>query len=119
LLSIEHITNAQQIGLQWLAPGFDGGSAVLDFSIWYDEATQGAQWTEAVAGLSELQYTINGLVQGELYQFKVQARNEYGFSVYSEVESILAAQIPAQPAVPVTNWQPDNGSPSDENTSKV
>ena len=32
----------------------------------------------------------------------------YGFSVYSNTVSILAAQEPAQPVAPVTTWTPDD-----------
>jgi len=38
----------------------------------------------------------------------VQAHNAYGYSTYSNVVSILAAQVPAQPSTPTTTWSPDN-----------
>jgi hypothetical protein len=38
----------------------------------------------------------------------VQAQNAYGYSTYSNVVSILAAQVPAQPLAPTTTWSPDN-----------
>jgi len=49
------------------------------------------------------------LTEGSTYQFKVEARNAYGFSVFSNTVSILAAQIPDQPfPAPTTTWIPDN-----------
>jgi hypothetical protein len=42
------------------------------------------------------------LTPGVTYAFKVQSRNEVGFSPYSEEVKILAAQIPEVPAAPVT-----------------
>jgi hypothetical protein len=42
------------------------------------------------------------------YQFEVEARNSYGFSDYSNIVSILTAQVPAQPVAPTTVWIPDN-----------
>jgi hypothetical protein len=49
------------------------------------------------------------LTEGSTYQFKVEARNVYGFSVFSNTVSILAAQIPDQPfPAPTTTWIPDN-----------
>ena len=39
---------------------------------------------------------------GTQYNFKVQARNKYGFSLFSETLTILAAQKPSQPAAPIT-----------------
>ena len=55
-----------------------------------------------------MSYTATSLNQGMTYQFKVETRNEYGFSVYSNTVSILTAQVPAQPSAPTTLWSPDN-----------
>lgn len=43
-----------------------------------------------------------------MYSFKVEARNLMGYSFLSEIVSILAAQIPAQPQAPVTTFDSDN-----------
>jgi hypothetical protein len=48
------------------------------------------------------------MMQGKVYTFKVKARNIYGFSVFSDSVSILAAQVPAQPQAPSTVWRPDD-----------
>ena len=47
-------------------------------------------------------YTATSLVAGTTYQFRIQARNIHGYSLNSEVVSILAAQIPDTPTAPVT-----------------
>lgn len=38
------------------------------------------------------------------YQFKVEVRNKYGYSVFSNTVSILSSQIPSRPAKPTTTW---------------
>jgi hypothetical protein len=48
------------------------------------------------------------MMQGKVYTFKVRARNIYGFSIFSDTVSILAAQVPAQPQPPLTVWLPDD-----------
>ena len=48
------------------------------------------------------------LIAGTYYQFKVQARNEVGFSEFSEVLSVYAAQVPDTPAAPTTTRVDDN-----------
>ena len=49
------------------------------------------------------------MTEGSTYQFKIKARNIYGFSVFSNTVSILAAQVPDQPSpAPNTTWVPDN-----------
>ena len=40
------ITNSAQIGLLWDAPDFDGGSKLIDYSIWYDEAIGSSTFVE-------------------------------------------------------------------------
>lgn len=42
-----------------------------------------------------------------MYTFRVEARNEYGYSVFSNLMSVLAAQEPNQPNPPTTIWSPD------------
>jgi titin len=92
LANVPEITLADRIGLTWLAPVFDGGSAILDYRIWYDDASDGAQFVELVSGLNDLSYTALGLTQGSTYRFKVEARNVYGYSfAFSNQVEILAA----------------------------
>ena len=55
-------------------------------------------------GINTQEYTVTGLTQGLTYKFKVQARNNYGFSVYSAEVTILAAQVPAKPNTPLTTF---------------
>jgi hypothetical protein len=40
----------------------------------------------------------------------VQAYNDYGYSAFSNVISILTLQMPAQPEAPVTTWIPIENS---------
>ena len=76
------ITSAYQIGLSWSAPSFNGGSAVTDYAVWYDNGTT-SDFIELVSGLTTLSYTAMSLTPGTTYQFKVVARNIYGFSAFS------------------------------------
>jgi hypothetical protein len=90
LVNVPVITAANQIGLQWVAPVFDGGSTLFDYTIYYDNAS-GNNFEELVVGLTDTTYTATSLTQGESYQFKVEARNQYGFSFFSNTVSILTA----------------------------
>jgi len=47
-------------------------------------------------------YTATGLTAGLTYKFKVEARNIYGFSDYSQEISILCASAPSVPAIPMS-----------------
>lgn len=89
---------------------------MIDYRIWYDNAS--GTFTVLQEGL-QLSYTALNLIESYTYQFKVQARNIYGYSDYSSIVSILAGQIPDKPVAPVTTWirdfviiswiAPDNG----------
>ena len=57
------VTTAYSIGLSWVAPNFNGGSAVLDYRLWYDNAT-GSTYTVLFEIISALSYTATGLTPG-------------------------------------------------------
>lgn len=77
-----------------------GGSPVIDYRVSYDQATD--TYVELISGLTSEDYTATGLTRGLTYKFKVQARNEYGYSDYSTEAVILAAQRPDMPINVVT-----------------
>jgi len=56
-----------------------------------------------VAGLVALSYKTVGLTAGVTYKFKIEARNTYGYSVYSNELSILCATVPSVPATPTNS----------------
>lgn len=64
---------------------------------------QGADiWIE-LAVVTEKSYTTEvDIISGQTYKFKVEARNEVGFSPESAELSILAATIPVTPDAPTT-----------------
>jgi hypothetical protein len=45
---------------------------------------------------------VTALTSGTTYDFKIEAKNEYGYSTYSSTLSLLAAHIPAVPTGVVT-----------------
>jgi hypothetical protein len=85
------------IGLTWTAGATNGGTPVLDYRINY--AVSGGTFgilADAVAGTS---YTVSTLQPGTTYEFKVEARNAYDFSTYSNTVSILVAYVPDAPVL--------------------
>jgi hypothetical protein len=64
-------TTAQQIGLSWSPPIFNGGSNVIDYRIWYDDGTSGTTFSVVAENIVEANYIVTSLVKGQTYQFKV------------------------------------------------
>jgi len=56
-----------------------------------------------VTGVVASFYKAVGLTAGVTYKFKIEARNTYGYSVYSNELSILCATVPSVPATPANS----------------
>ena len=80
----------------------NGGTPVIDYRIWSDQATD--VYMPVISNLAATSYLVTGLSVGDLYKFKVEARNAFGYSEFSDVVEILAAQIPDKPDAPVTTF---------------
>ena len=91
LINVAASTSSNQITLAWTAPIFDGGSLLLDYRLWFDNAS-GSTFQILQETVTATTYTAVSLTQGQTYQFKVEARNAYGFSqTFSNTVTILAA----------------------------
>jgi hypothetical protein len=76
------ITSATVIGFTWLDDTSNGGAAIIDYRIYYDQST--STWVELDTGITPKSYqTTIALSQGHTYAFKVQARNSVGYSLFS------------------------------------
>jgi len=62
----------------------------------------GSSFLVLASGVDSQQYTATSLTSGVIYQFKIEARNSYGFSDYSDVLTLLCAYKPEAPAAPTT-----------------
>ena len=98
----ENITlrTATTITFYWTAPTFVGGTPVVDYSVFYDNAL--LTYSPLESGIETTTYTAEGLQAGLTYRFKVQARNIYGFSYDSEEVAILCARRPSKPVPPTS-----------------
>lgn len=78
----------------------NGGATVEDYRVTYDQSSD--DYVVLASALNLLTYTAIGLTAGNTYKFKVEARNSYGYSSYSDVIAILCASNPEQPAPATT-----------------
>lgn len=61
LVNVPEMTLATFIGLDWEAPVFDGGSPVIDYRVWYDDATNGDTWSVFASGITPTFFVAAGL----------------------------------------------------------
>ena len=103
------LTGPTQLDVYWTALNlYDaGGSQVLSYHLQYDNATAAVTWLDVV-GLApdSMLLTVivsSQVVSGDMYGFRVRARNIFGWGPYSQVTYIQAAREPAKPLAPVTS----------------
>jgi hypothetical protein len=82
-----------QIRFTWEEGTANGGSEVIDYSIYSAESA--GTYALLASNVAALSYTAIDLTPGITYKFKVQSRNVYGFSADSAEVFILAAEEPA------------------------
>ena len=90
------VTTDTQIRFTWSAGASDGGNAVIDYAVYYDQGTDSFVLLDG-AVTDQFYLTTVTLTAGTTYKFKVTARNEVGSSLDSEVVEILAAKLPDAP----------------------
>jgi hypothetical protein len=93
LIEETSLRTASTLGLTW-SPGLDeGGTPVLDYRI---SMEINGVFTVLAATTNNV-FTIFSLTNGETYRFKVEARNDYGYSDFSDIISLLCAYVPDAP----------------------
>jgi hypothetical protein len=84
------------IRFTWSEGASNGGSALIDYSVYYDQGTANYELLESGVTTSYYLTTV-ALTPGTTYAFKVQARNSVNFSEDSAELSVLAAKLPDSP----------------------
>jgi hypothetical protein len=90
------VTDASTIRFTWTEGLSNGGTAVIDFDVYYDQGT--GTWVTLAEEVSSPEYqTSVTLVANTIYSFKLTAKNTVGDSLVSDIISIRAAEIPDAP----------------------
>lgn len=94
-------TNAGQIEIEWdsLTTPANGDSTILSYSLEWDSGTSGVTYTVLV-GVStdstDTSYTLtSGITTGTEYNFRVKAKNAFGWGDYSSVVALKASAAPS------------------------
>jgi hypothetical protein len=85
------------ISLTWVAPTIDGGSAIIDYRVSWDQGT--LNYVILAQGVTTAYYSTTAtLTANTVYKFKVESRNAFGHSTsFSNEVSIRAASVPTAP----------------------
>jgi hypothetical protein len=62
----------------------------------------GGTYTDLATGVISSSYVVYGLTSGIVYEFRVYARNQFGYSLPSSELQLLAGYKPEQPSAPET-----------------
>lgn len=91
---VPEITNTERnkISLKWKAPKSDGGSPIFNYVI--EHKAEGAfKWVRAnLDNVAETTFTVKGLQEDTIYEFRVSAENQAGVGPYSECTMPIKAQ---------------------------
>ena len=94
-----------QITIEWVKPD-TRGSEIIEYEVHWNEGGSGETYqvlNTVDASVTEYQHLSTdpgGLSAGEIYKFKVLARNAVGPSLLSPSTTIKAATVPDAPAKP-------------------
>lgn len=97
------VTSVSKIKVTWDDVTEDGSSEVLSYSLEIDDGT-GGDFTPVVGFLIDYlktDFTITSdIVKGTLYRLRYRARNQIGWSQYSPIAYVRAANVPTAPLQP-------------------
>ena len=77
---------------------FNGGATILDYRVSFDQGT--GVYVVLTEAVTQRKYTAITLTSGITYNFKIEARNVFGYSQFSDVVPIICATTPSKPATP-------------------
>jgi len=72
------LTTATSISITWTNGSNDGGSPVIDYRVSFDFSTN--NYVILASGVPTQSFTVSGLIPGNIYKFKIEARNAIGYS---------------------------------------
>lgn len=86
------------IRFTWTAPAYDGGSPLIDYTVYWDQGDGTDNYVLLEENVPSEEYTTSvTLIAGTTYSFKVLATNLVGDSPLSSEVAILAAKEPDAP----------------------
>jgi hypothetical protein len=79
------------------------GSPIIDYTVSVSIGDSSTDFNILSSIVLLKNYIAPGLTVGEIYNFKVQARNQHGISDESDIFTMTCAFVPSQPQAPTTS----------------
>ena len=108
-------TSTELIAVFWdtITNPDNGDSEVTSYSLEWDVGSNGATWIREIGYLSnslETTYSVtDNILVGYEYQFRLRAKNIWGWGAYSTIVTIKAARVPSQMSAPATSIDVSTG----------
>lgn len=77
-----------------------GNSDVIAYSLYWDNGVSGADADIELTDALVTSFTVNGVLGGQPYKFRVRARNIYGYGDYSPAATIIPHDVPGKTGIP-------------------
>lgn len=90
VLNVPSVTNRETAGLTWTDGASNGGAPVIDYRVSFNQGF-GTTFYILESNIGTIPYAATPLVVGTQYTFKVQSRNIFGYSFYSDEKVVLVA----------------------------
>lgn len=91
----EVLSSDTVIRFTWTEGLSNGGVAVIDYSVYYDQGI--SNFVVLDSAVTATEYVFNTVTAGVTYVFKITARNTVGSSLDSDLLTVLAAKVPDSP----------------------
>jgi hypothetical protein len=124
------LTNTMEIVVDWtpLTSPADGNSPVISYSLEFDQGTSQSEWISLCGYLTDFTETrfvvSESIERGGTFWFRLRAKNDWGWGVYSSAVAVEAATWP-RPITDIRSSVLTNGdykaewSPADDQGSEV
>ena len=83
------------IGFVWSTPTNTGGADIIDYRI--SAALDSGDFSIIAQSVPSTMYTLRNVVPGQNIEVKVQARNQYGYSAFSDSLTLKSGFVPDAP----------------------
>lgn len=90
---LPHNLTTDSCKLTWFSPEDDGGSPITNYVIEKREADRRA-WTPVTCTVTRQNATVQGLIQGKAYFFRIAAENSIGMGPFVETTDALVIRDP-------------------------